>query len=70
MESTTPDLVELVREQVEALDRGDFDGVMSSLDLSYPVRISTVSSIGPRVKVLSLCVNRRVLNRRVVYWNA
>ena len=30
-ESTTPDLVELVRKQVEALDRGDFDGVMSSV---------------------------------------
>ena len=30
-ESTTPDPVELVREQVEALDRGDFDGVMSSV---------------------------------------
>jgi ketosteroid isomerase-like protein len=29
--STTPDLVELVREQVEALDRGDVDGVMSSV---------------------------------------
>jgi ketosteroid isomerase-like protein len=30
-ESTTPDLVELVRKQLEALDRGDFDGVMSSV---------------------------------------
>ena len=30
-ESTTPDLVELVRKQVEALDRGDFDRVMSSV---------------------------------------
>jgi ketosteroid isomerase-like protein len=30
-ESTTPDLVELVRTQVEALDRGDVDGVMSSV---------------------------------------
>jgi ketosteroid isomerase-like protein len=30
-ESTTPDLVELVRKQVEALDRGDFNGVMSSV---------------------------------------
>ena len=30
-ESTTPDLVELVRMQVEALDRGDLDGVMSSV---------------------------------------
>ncbi len=30
-ESTTPDPVELVRKQVEALDRGDFDGVMSSV---------------------------------------
>ena len=30
-ESTTPDPVELVREQLEALDRGDFDGVMSSV---------------------------------------
>jgi ketosteroid isomerase-like protein len=30
-ESTTPDLVELVRKQVEALDRGDLDGVMSSV---------------------------------------
>ena len=30
-ESTTPDPVELVRRQVEALDRGDFDGVMSSV---------------------------------------
>jgi ketosteroid isomerase-like protein len=29
--STTPDLVELVRKQVEALDRGDRDGVMSSV---------------------------------------
>jgi ketosteroid isomerase-like protein len=28
-ESTTPDLVELVRMHVEALDRGDLDGVMS-----------------------------------------
>ncbi len=30
-ESTRPDPVELVRKQVEALDRGDFDGVMSSV---------------------------------------
>jgi ketosteroid isomerase-like protein len=30
-EPTTPDLVELVREQVEALGRGDVDGVMSSV---------------------------------------
>jgi ketosteroid isomerase-like protein len=30
-ESTTPDPVELVRKQVEALDRGDLDGVMSSV---------------------------------------
>jgi ketosteroid isomerase-like protein len=30
-ESTTPDLVELVRKQVEALDRGDLDRVMSSV---------------------------------------
>ena len=30
-ESTTPDPVELVRKQLEALDRGDFDGVMSSV---------------------------------------
>src|SRR5262245_42302510 len=30
-ESTTPDLVEIVRKQVEALDRGDLDGVMSSV---------------------------------------
>jgi len=30
-ESTTPDLVELVRKQVEALDRGDLDAVMSSV---------------------------------------
>jgi ketosteroid isomerase-like protein len=30
-ESTTSDLVELVRKQVEALDRGDVDGVMSSV---------------------------------------
>ena len=30
-ESTTPDPVELVRKQIEALDRGDFDGVMSSV---------------------------------------
>ena len=30
-ESTTPHLVELVRKQVEALDRGDVDGVMSSV---------------------------------------
>ena len=30
-DSTTPDLVELVRKQLEALDRGDFDGVMSSV---------------------------------------
>jgi ketosteroid isomerase-like protein len=30
-ESPTPDLVELVRKQVEALDRGDLDGVMSSV---------------------------------------
>lgn len=30
-ESTTPDFVELVRKQVEALDRGDLDGVMSSV---------------------------------------
>jgi ketosteroid isomerase-like protein len=30
-ESTTPDLVELVCKQVEALDRGDLDGVMSSV---------------------------------------
>jgi ketosteroid isomerase-like protein len=29
--STTPDLVELVRKQVEALNRGDVDGVMSSV---------------------------------------
>ena len=30
-ESTTPELVELVRKQVEALNRGDLDGVMSSV---------------------------------------
>ena len=30
-ESTTPDLVELVREQLEALDRRDLHGVMSSV---------------------------------------
>ena len=30
-ESTTPDLVELVRKQVEALERRDLDGVMSSV---------------------------------------
>jgi len=30
-ESTRPDPVELVRKQVEALDRGDLDGVMSSV---------------------------------------
>jgi ketosteroid isomerase-like protein len=30
-ESTMPDPVELVRKQVEALDRGDVDGVMSSV---------------------------------------
>jgi ketosteroid isomerase-like protein len=30
-ESTTPDPVELVRKQVEALDRGDRDGVMSDV---------------------------------------
>jgi ketosteroid isomerase-like protein len=30
-EPTTPDLVELARKQVEALDRGDLDGVMSSV---------------------------------------
>ena len=30
-ESTTPDPVELVRKQLEALDRRDFDGVMSSV---------------------------------------
>ena len=30
-ESTTPDPVELVRKQVEALNRGDLDGVMSSV---------------------------------------
>jgi len=30
-EPTTPDPVELVREQIEALDRGDRDGVMSSV---------------------------------------
>ena len=30
-ESTTPDLVELVRKQLEALDRGDLYGVMSSV---------------------------------------
>jgi ketosteroid isomerase-like protein len=30
-EATTPDPVELVRKQVEALDRGDLDGVMSSV---------------------------------------
>ena len=30
-ESTTPDLVELVRKQVEALNRRDLDGVMSSV---------------------------------------
>ena len=30
-ESTTPDPVELVRKQVEALDRRDLDGVMSSV---------------------------------------
>ena len=28
---TTPDPVELVRKQLEALDRGDFDGVMSNV---------------------------------------
>jgi ketosteroid isomerase-like protein len=30
-ESTTPDRVELVRKQVEALDRGDVDGVMRNV---------------------------------------
>jgi ketosteroid isomerase-like protein len=30
-QSTTPDLVELVRKQLEALDRHDLDGVMSSV---------------------------------------
>jgi ketosteroid isomerase-like protein len=30
-ESTTPDLEELVRKQVEALDHGDLNGVMSSV---------------------------------------
>ena len=30
-ESTTPDLVELVRRQLEAADRGDLDGVMGSV---------------------------------------
>ena len=30
-ESTTPDLVELVRKQLEALDRHDLDGVMNSV---------------------------------------
>ena len=30
-ESATPELVELVREQVEALNRGDLDGVMSDV---------------------------------------
>jgi ketosteroid isomerase-like protein len=30
-ESTTPDPVELVRKQVEALDRADLDGVMSNV---------------------------------------
>jgi ketosteroid isomerase-like protein len=30
-ESTTPELVELVRKQVEALNRGDLDGVMSNV---------------------------------------
>jgi ketosteroid isomerase-like protein len=30
-ESTTPDPIELVRKQVDALDRGDFDGVTSSV---------------------------------------
>ena len=30
-EFTTPDPVELVRKQLEALDRGDLDGVMSSV---------------------------------------
>jgi ketosteroid isomerase-like protein len=30
-ESATPDLVQLVRKQVEALNRRDFDGVMSSV---------------------------------------
>ncbi len=30
-ESTTPDLVELVRKQLEALDRRDLDGVMNNV---------------------------------------
>ena len=30
-ESAAPDFVELVRKQVEALDRGDLDGVLSSV---------------------------------------
>jgi ketosteroid isomerase-like protein len=30
-ESTTPDLVELVRKQLQALDRRDLDGVMNSV---------------------------------------
>ena len=30
-ESTTPDLVELVRKQLEALDRRDVDGVMNNV---------------------------------------
>jgi ketosteroid isomerase-like protein len=30
-ESTTPDLVELVRESVEAVNRGDFDAMLNAL---------------------------------------
>jgi ketosteroid isomerase-like protein len=39
-ESTTPDLVELVRKQLQALDRRDLDGVMSSVaeDTVFPGR--------------------------------
>jgi hypothetical protein len=37
-------------------ERADSVSVVGVVDLSYPVGISTGSSIGPRVKVLSLCV--------------
>jgi len=43
-ESTTPDLVELVRKQLEALDRRDLDGVMSSVarDAVFAARFGEV----------------------------
>jgi ketosteroid isomerase-like protein len=48
-DATTPDPVELVRKQVEALDRGDIDAVMSSVaaDVVLDGRVDLVEGRAP-----------------------